>query len=139
MWRYFTPKPPLSSKQSSNVKCSHTLVASTYKLERDMNHHAIPALGSDFSNWAELTEEYAKGLEALRRREPGASVRMMEIARLMGQYSTVVAQQGIPPIPVPHARARPPVRPSMNWLERAVHMLSSFELRTGRNGASLSY
>lgn len=104
-----------------------------------MNHDATPALGSDFSDWAQLTEEYAKGLEALRRREPGAFARMMGIAQLMNQYSAVVGQQGIPPIPVQHAAVRLPVQSSMNWFERAVNMLSSFELRTGRNGASLSY
>lgn len=136
---YFTPKAPLARKQTGNVKCSHTLVASTYELERDMSHDAIAALGSDFSNWAQLTEEYAKGLEALRRRELGASARMMEIAQLMGQYSAVVGQQGIPSIPVQHAAVRLPVQSSMNLFERAVHMLSSFELRTGRNDASLSY
>ena len=104
-----------------------------------MNHDATPALGSDFSDWAQLTEEYAQGLEALRRRVPGASARMMEIARLMSQYSAVVGQQGIPPIPVQQAPARLPMQPAMSWLERAVHMLSSFELRTGRHNTSLSY
>ena len=98
---------------------------------------ASALLGNDFSDWAELTEEYAKGMDALRRREPGASVRMMEIARLMNQYSGMVAQQGIPPIPQPQADA---VRKrSMNWFERAVHVISTFELRTSRSGASLSF
>ena len=104
-----------------------------------MNQNATHALGSDFSDWAQLTEEYAKGLEALRRREAGASARMVEIARLMSQYSAVVGQPGIPPIAVERAPARLPVQSSMNWFERAVHILSSFELRTGRSDASLSY
>ena len=104
-----------------------------------MNYDATPALGSDFSDWAQLTEDYTKGLEALRLRVPGASARMMEIAQLMSQYSAVVGQQGIPPIPARQAPARLPMQPAMNWLERAVHMLSSFELRTGRHNASLSY
>ena len=104
-----------------------------------MNYDAAPALGSDFSDWAQLTEEYTKGLEALRRCQPGASARMMEIAHLMSQYSAVVGQQGISSIPVRHAFGRLPVQPAMNWFERAVHMLSSFELRTGRHNASLSY
>lgn len=100
-------------------------------------HYDTPALGSDFSDWALLTEEYAKGMEALRRRVPGASARMMEIAQLMSQYSDRVSQQGIPPIRTQPAHV--PGKPSLNWFERAVHMLSSFELRTGRRGASLSY
>ena len=80
-----------------------------------MTHNATPVLGSDFSDWAQLTEDYAKGLEALRRREPGASARMMEIAQLMSQYSTVVGQQGIPPIAVEPAPTRLQVQSSMNW------------------------
>lgn len=104
-----------------------------------MTHNATPVLGSDFSDWAQLTEDYAKGLEALRRREPGASARMMEIAQLMSQYAAVVGQQGIPPIAVEPAPTRLPVQSSMNWFERAVHILSSFELRTGQSDASLSY
>ena len=104
-----------------------------------MNHDATPALGNEFSDWAQLTEEYAQGLEALRRRVPGASARMMEIAHLMSQYSAVVGQQGISSIPVRHAFGRLPVQPAMSWLERAVHMLSSIELRTGRHNTSLSY
>ena len=99
---------------------------------------ASALLGNDFSDWAELTEEYAKGMDALRRREPGASGRMMEIARLMNQYSGMVAQQGIPPIPQPQA-AHAVRKASVNWFERAVHVISTFELRTSRSDASLSF
>jgi hypothetical protein len=45
--------------------------------------HDVNALGTSFSDWADLVEDYAKGLEGLRRREPGASAQMMEIAKLM--------------------------------------------------------
>ena len=45
--------------------------------------HDVNALGTTFSDWADLAEDYAKGLEGLRRREPGASAQMMEIAKLM--------------------------------------------------------
>ena len=43
-------------------------------------------LGNEFSNWSELTDEYMAGMQALRRREPGASAKMMEIAKLMSHY-----------------------------------------------------
>jgi len=102
-----------------------------------MQHEAL-ALGTTFSDWSELTEQYAKGMEALRRREPGASARMMEIARLMTQYSGLVAQQGIPPIHQPQV-AHVARKPSMSWIERAVHLLSSLGFRTGRSDAALSF
>ena len=100
--------------------------------------HQVMALGTAFSDWSELTEQYAKGMDALRRREPGASAHMMEIARLINQYSGLVAQQCIPPISQPQA-AHATRKPSMNWIERAVHLLSSLEFRTGRSDASLSF
>lgn len=40
-------------------------------------------LGSAFSEWSELTEQYALGLDAVRRREPGASIRLMELHERM--------------------------------------------------------
>lgn len=100
--------------------------------------HEVMTLGTAFSDWSELTEQYAKGMDSLRRREPGASARMMEIARLMSQYSGLVAQQGIPPIAQVQA-AHVLRKPSMNWFERAVHLLLSFEFRSGRSNASLSF
>ena len=100
--------------------------------------HEDMALGTTFSDWSELTEQYAKGMEALRRREPGASARMMEIARLMTQYSGLVAPEGIPPMEQPQT-AHVVRKPSRTWLERAVHLLSSLEFRTGRSNAALSF
>ena len=47
-------------------------------------------LSNTFSEWAELTVRYAQGMEALRRREPGASVRMMELAAQMQRLQTRV-------------------------------------------------
>lgn len=47
-----------------------------------MPNHTIP-MGSAFSRWEALTKEYLEGLVALRRREPGASARMMRLAREM--------------------------------------------------------
>lgn len=61
--------------------------------------HPHPAvLGSDFSNWARLTEQYSEGMNALRRREPGASARMMEIAKQLSQYALLVGERPLPPI-----------------------------------------
>lgn len=50
-----------------------------------MNREAS-ALGHDFSRWARLTESYAKEVEALRREEPGASMRLMRIAHALMQH-----------------------------------------------------
>lgn len=41
------------------------------------------ALGLTFAEWERVTDDYLKGLEALRRREPGASVHMARLAREM--------------------------------------------------------
>lgn len=50
-----------------------------------MNREAS-ALGHDFSRWARLTESYAREVEALRREEPGASMRLMRIAHTLMQH-----------------------------------------------------
>lgn len=47
-----------------------------------MPKHTVP-MGAAFSQWEALTKEYLEGLVALRRREPGASARMMRLAREM--------------------------------------------------------
>ena len=47
-----------------------------------MQHDTIP-MGSAFSQWESLTKDYLEGLVALRRREPGASAKMMRLAREM--------------------------------------------------------
>ena len=54
----------------------------TLEQEDHMPKHTIP-MGSAFSQWEALTKEYLEGLVALRRREPGASARMMRLAREM--------------------------------------------------------
>ena len=82
------------------------------------NHTAV--LGNDFSNWALLTEQYCSGMEALRRGEPGASARMMDIAKQMAQYSQRVSHQGIPPMPA-RIGAREQSLPSVSgWLAKAL-------------------
>ncbi len=70
-----------------------------------MHPHAA-VLGSDFSNWARLTEQYSEGLDALRRREPGASARMADIARQLNQYALLVGERPLPPMSV-ESEARP--------------------------------
>lgn len=87
-------------------------------------------LGDDFSDWAQLTEEYAQGLEALRRCEPGASSRMREIARLMNKYAMVVGQQDIPPIRVREEPAHAANGPPHGWLARTMQLLPAGRLRT---------
>ena len=69
--------------------------------------HDVIALGSTFSEWADLTEEYAKGMEGLRRREPGASTRMMEIAKLMSRYQQLMGSSDAPSQPAAVAAAAP--------------------------------
>ncbi|SEJ43557.1 hypothetical protein SAMN05216567_105437 [Variovorax sp. OK605] len=50
-----------------------------------MNSEAS-AFGHDFSKWARLTERYAEEVEALRRREPGASMRLMQIGHALKHH-----------------------------------------------------
>ena len=46
--------------------------------------HVDPSvLGISFAEWLSLTEEYSREMEALRRREPGASSKMQDLARRM--------------------------------------------------------
>lgn len=40
-------------------------------------------LGISFAEWLLLTEEYSREMEALRRREPGASTKLQELAKRM--------------------------------------------------------
>lgn len=40
-------------------------------------------LGISFAEWLSLTEEYSREMEALRRREPGASSKMQDLAKRM--------------------------------------------------------
>lgn len=47
-------------------------------------------MGNAFSEWSQLTLEYAQGMEALRRREPGASIRMIELATEMQRFQKEV-------------------------------------------------
>ena len=93
-----------------------------------MHPHAA-VLGSDFSNWARLTEQYSEGLEALRRREPGASARMAEIARQLNQYALLVGERPLPPIAV-ESKARPPsVVSTWGRLGTAVQALPRIRVR----------
>ena len=67
--------------------------------------HDVNALGTTFSDWADLAEEYAKGLEGLRRREPGASARMMEIAKLMSVPAVGSSDASVMPMPLSDSQA----------------------------------
>ncbi|MGJ7491729.1 hypothetical protein [Variovorax sp. ZT4R33] len=72
-----------------------------------MQDDTIP-MGSAFSQWESLTKDYLEGLVALRRREPGASARMMRLAREMQECE---ARCGGPvyvaPPRVPAAKVQP--------------------------------
>ena len=70
------------------MKLSHTIAYIKFRHEMSMKYDAA-ALGSAFSEWSQLTEEYRQGMEALRRREPGASCRMMEIAQRLNAFHRV--------------------------------------------------
>lgn len=78
----------------------------TLEEEDHMPKHTIP-MGSAFSQWEALTKEYLEGLVALRRREPGASARMMRLAREMQECE---ARCGgpvyVPPARVPLAASQ---------------------------------
>ena len=85
-------------------------------------HCEASVLGNVLSDWSELTEEYMAGMEALRRREPGASARMMEIAKLMSQYQQIVNGDGAIPT-TPQKLAEPTVRRTSGWLQTTATMV----------------
>lgn len=62
----------------------------------DMQYE-LSAMGTDYSQWERLTRDYQTGMEALRRREAGASENMMRIAREMQecQARTMHSRSGV--------------------------------------------
>jgi hypothetical protein len=64
-----------------------------YRMENCV-YYEPQVLSNTFSEWAELTVKYAQGMEALRRREPGASVRMMELSAQMQRLQARVMGGG---------------------------------------------
>ena len=86
-------------------------------------HGETSDLGNEFSNWSALTDEYMKGMHALRRREPGASARMMEIARLMSQYQQLMATDGVITVAPREMTQTPAPRKAHNWLKSAAATL----------------
>ena len=92
--------------------------------------HDVIALGCAFSDWADLTEEYAKGMEGLRRREPGASARMMEIARLMSQYQQLIGSSDAPSKPAA-AQPRSAAPQQSGWIRATAQMLFGVRPATG--------
>lgn len=102
-----------------------------------MHPHAA-ILGSDFSNWARLTEQYLQGMEALRRREPGASARMMEIARQLGQYALLIGEAPLPPISVEPEPPQRAVASTWGRLALAIPTLPRIRVRRTLPTAALS-
>lgn len=78
-------------------------------------------LGHAFSDWSELTNEYIAGMDALRRREPGASARTMEIAKRMSQYQQLYGANGASA--VRQSLPQPSVPPKAGWIKTAAAML----------------
>jgi hypothetical protein len=96
-------------------------------------------LGGVFSEWTQLTEEYARSMDALRRREPGASSRMMEIYRRICQCQQRLGFAPVPQIvvqrPAPQQAATPR---GAGWLTST--MDTPFGARkNGRPQPELSY
>lgn len=59
--------------------------------------HDSSVLGISFGEWLLLTEEYSRELEALRRRELGASTKLQELAkRMQNCQEQVVATSAFP-------------------------------------------
>lgn len=87
-------------------------------------HHDILTLGTTFSEWSALTEQYASGMEALRRREPGASARMMEISKLMAQYQRALGQDASAPESEQVLSVQAPVSTvAPRWFQAAAKMV----------------
>ena len=83
-------------------------------------------MGNAFANWSDLTDEYMAGMQALRRREPGASARMMEISKLMNEYRQVVGGDSVAailPRKLTQVRAQPPAPQPTHWLKTAAATL----------------
>ena len=102
-----------------------------------MQQDSFP-LGSAFSDWTRLTEEYASGMDALWRREPGASSRMMEIADRMKQYG-VHAGSDADVIRFQRAPERARMVPRLGWVARAAQMLSGERLPDGGSCALIAH
>jgi hypothetical protein len=105
-----------------------------------MNREAS-ALGHDFSRWARLTESYAREVEALRREEPGASMRLMRIAHALMQhqdpFSANPPDSEHMPLPLRFAPPRPgrPGRPvGPTWGGRVRKTLQGFGERLRTRG-----
>lgn len=75
-----------------------------------MQHDTIP-MGSAFSQWESLTKDYLEGLVALRRREPGASAKMMRLAREMQECEARCGGPVYAPPPRVEAQPAAPVKP----------------------------
>jgi len=86
--------------------------------------------GISFAEWLSLTEEYSREMEALRRREPGASSKMQELAKRMqsceGQVVAAPAfangKRASVRKQVQPARRKDPWNRAVSWLfgERAI-------------------
>ena len=100
------------------------------------------AMGNAFANWSDLTDEYMAGMQALRRREPGASARMMEIAKLMNEYQQVVGgDSAVASLPqkLTQIHARPPAPRPTHWLKTAAATLfRTSEMSTLENDSLLA-
>ncbi|WP_140844162.1 hypothetical protein [Variovorax guangxiensis] len=89
-------------------------------------HTETTALGSAFSDWSELTDEYIAGMQALRRREPGASARMMRMAKLMSEYQQLLGSAATGKIGLPAVTPTAAPRAS-SWLKStAATLFGSF-------------
>lgn len=90
-----------------------------------MNREAATPV-HDFSRWARLTESYAEEVEALRRHEPGASMRLMRIAHAMKQdpFGPNAPDSEHMPLPLRLAPPRPPRSHSPTWQTQARRTLS---------------
>lgn len=74
-----------------------------------MQHDTIP-MGSAFSQWESLTKDYLEGLVALRRREPGASAKMMRLAREMQECEARCGGPVYAPPPRAEAQLAQPIQ-----------------------------
>ncbi|MGJ7490241.1 hypothetical protein [Variovorax sp. ZT4R33] len=97
-------------------------------------------MGAAFSEWAHLTHEYAAALDALRRLEPGASLRLVQIGRRMESCRRAVLTGpeavDVETVALPAQPRRLTEKPATSWFASAFSPLLASRSKAARHHAS---